>query len=116
GTQFLTAKPLLVMLNLGEEDLARRDEIEATYREQFSGPNRDVAAMGGKFEMELNELSEEEAAEFREAAGVTESGMAGAIRASYRLLGLISFLTAGEDECRAWTVAEGSTAPVAAGK
>ena len=66
--------------------------------------------------MELNELSEEEANEFRASAGVTESGMAGAIRLSYHLLGLISFLTAGPDECRAWTVPDGSTAPEAAGK
>ena len=61
-------------------------------------------------------MSDEEAEEFRASAGVTESGMAGAIRMSYQLLGLISFLTAGPDECRAWTVEAGSTAPVAAGK
>ncbi|MGE5596339.1 MAG: redox-regulated ATPase YchF [Hyphomicrobiales bacterium] len=116
GTQFLTARPLLLIINIGEEDLPRRAEIEAEYRERYRGPGRDVAVFCGKFEMELNELDEEAAAEFRESAGVTESGMAGAIRMSYALLGLISFLTAGPDECRAWTVAAGSTAPVAAGK
>ena len=116
GTQFLTAKPLLLLINIGEEDLPRRAELEAAYRQKYAGPGRDVAVMAGKFEMDLNELSEGEAAEFRAAAGVTESGMASAIRASYRLLGLISFLTAGPDECRAWTIPAGATAPEAAGK
>jgi len=116
GTQFLTAKPLLLLINIGEEDLPRRAELEAACRAKYAGPGRDVAVMAGKFEMDLNELSEEEAAEFRAAAGVTESGMASAIRASYRLLGLISFLTAGPDECRAWTIPAGATAPEAAGK
>ena len=116
GTQFLTARPLLIVLNIGDGDLPRRMEIEAEMRPKHQGPKRDIAVFSGKFEMELNELSDEEAAEFRAEAGVTESGMAEAIRLSYALLGLISFLTAGHDECRAWTVAAGSPAPVAAGK
>jgi GTP-binding protein YchF len=116
GTKFLTAVPLLVVVNIGDGDLPRRGAIEAEYRARYEGKARDVAVFCGKFEMELNELSDEEAAEFRESAGVTESGMANAIRVSYELLGLISFLTAGPDECRAWTLAAGSTAPVAAGK
>jgi GTP-binding protein YchF len=116
GSQFLTATPMLVIVNIGDSDLPRRAELEERYREQLRRPQRDVAVFDGRFEMELNELSEEEAAEFRESAGVTESGMAGAIRLSYHLLGLISFLTAGPDECRAWTIPEGSTAPEAAGK
>jgi ribosome-binding ATPase len=116
GSQFLTARPLLLMFNIGEEDLPRREELEAELRERYAGPGRDVAVFSGKFEMELNELSEEEAEEFRASVGVTESGMAGAIRVSYALLGLISFLTSGPDECRAWTVRAGATAPEAAGK
>ncbi len=116
GTQFLTAKPLLVVVNCGEEDLARRDALEADYRAKYAGPGREVAVFSGKFEMELNDLSDAEAAEFRASAGVTESGMAGAIRLSYGLLGLLSFLTAGPDECRAWTVRAGAPAPEAAGK
>lgn len=116
GTKFLTAVPLLVVVNIGDGDLARRGDIEAEYRAKYEGAARDVAVFCGRFEMELNELSDEEAAEFRESAGVTESGMANAIRVSYELLGLISFLTAGPDECRAWTVTAGSSAPVAAGK
>jgi len=116
GTQFLTAKPLMLIINIGEGDLSRRAELEEQYRAKYRRPGRDVAVFCGKFEMDLNELSEEDAAEFRASAGVTESGMAGAIRMSYALLGLISFLTAGPDECRAWTVEAGSTAPEAAGK
>jgi len=116
GTQFLTALPLLLVLNIGDSDLPSWREVEAEFRARYRGPGRDVAVFSGKFEMELNDLSEAEAAEFREAAGVTESGMASAIRASYALLGLISFLTSGPDECRAWTVGAGATAPEAAGK
>lgn len=116
GTQFLTAKPLLLMINIGESDLARRAELEAEYRARYQAPKRDVAVFSGKFEMDLNELSEEDAEEFRASVGVTESGMANAIRMSYGLLGLISFLTAGPDECRAWTVEKGASAPEAAGK
>lgn len=116
GSQFLTAQPLVVVINIGEEDLSNRLALEEEYRKKYRTPGRDVAVFCGKFEMELNELGDDEAAEFRESAGVTESGMAGAIRISYSLLGLISFLTAGPDECRAWTVAAGATAPEAAGK
>ena len=116
GSQFLTAAPFLLVVNIGEADLERREAIEADYRARYEGKGRGVAVFCGKFEMDLNELSEADAEEFRTSAGVTESGMAGAIRVSYGLLGLISFLTAGPDECRAWTVTAGATAPVAAGK
>ncbi len=116
GTQFLTGRPMLVIVNVGEDDLARRGELEEQFRAKYRRPGRDVAVFSGKFEMDLNELSDEEAEEFRASVGVTESGMANAIRSSYELLGLISFLTAGPDECRAWTVEAGSPAPEAAGK
>lgn len=116
GTQFLTARPMLIIINVGEDDLARRAEIEEPFRSKYRGKGRDVAVFSGKFEMDLNELSDEEADEFRASVGVTESGMANAIRLSYELLGLISFLTAGPDECRAWTVERGASAPEAAGK
>lgn len=116
GSQFLTALPLLIIVNIGEADLPRRAELESRWQGELQRTARDVAVFCGKFEMELNDLGDEEAAEFRESVGVTESGMTGAIRMSYKLLGLISFLTAGPDECRAWTVPAGSTAPEAAGK
>ena len=66
--------------------------------------------------MELNSLSEEEAKEFQEDIGVLERGYEGVLRLSYELLGLISFLTVGEDECRAWTIKKGLSAPKAAGQ
>jgi ribosome-binding ATPase len=116
GSQFLTALPLLLVFNVGEDDLPRRTELETELRDRYAGIARDVAVFSGRFEMELNELSDEEAEEFRASVGVTESGMAGAIRASYALLGLISFLTVGPDEVRAWTVRKGAPAPEAAGK
>jgi GTP-binding protein YchF len=116
GSQFLTGRPLLLVINIGEEDLVHRTALEEEYRAKYRATGRDVAVFCGKFEMELNDLGDEEAAEFRESVGVTESGMAGAIRISYALLGLISFLTAGPDECRAWTVRAGAAAPEAAGK
>ena len=116
GSQFLTQKPLLDLVNIGEEDLSRRLAIEEELRAARGGSGRDLAVMGGRFEMELNELSDDEAAEFREEAGVEQSGMDEAVRRSYALLGLISFLTVGPDECRAWTDEEGATAPEAAGK
>ena len=106
----------MIIVNIGEEDLPRRALLEDEYRTSQRRRGRDCAVFCGKFEMELNDLSEEEAEEFRQSAGVTESGMAGAVRLSYELLGLISFLTAGPDECRAWTVERGATAPEAAGK
>jgi hypothetical protein len=116
GSRFMTRLPMLILLNIGEEDLERRLAIESALQEKYRAHGRDAAVVAGKFEMELNDLSDDEAEEFRASAGVTESGMAGAIRLSYSLLGLISFLTTGPDECRAWTVEAGSTAPVAAGK
>jgi GTP-binding protein YchF len=116
GSQFLTWLPMLVVINIGDDDLPRRAEMEDEFRAKYGRRGRDVAVFSGKFEMELNELNDEEAAEFRASVGVTESGMAEALRMSYLLLGLISFLTAGPDECRAWTVTAGSTAPEAAGK
>ena len=116
GARFLTEKPLLDLVNVGEDDLPRREAIEDGLRAAYGGPARDLAVMGGRFEMELNELDADEAEEFRREAGGGRSGMAEAVRRSYALLGLISFLTVGPDECRAWTVAGGATAPDAAGR
>jgi len=116
GSQFLTAKPLLIVVNIGEDQLPERTPLEVTHQAAHRRTAREIAVFCGKFEMDLNDLSDEDAEEFRASAGVTESGMAGAIRMSYALLGLISFLTAGPDECRAWTVRKGASAPEAAGK
>ncbi|MHB8575059.1 MAG: redox-regulated ATPase YchF [Dehalococcoidia bacterium] len=117
GYRFLTQRPMLVLLNIGEEDVARADTIEAEYRARLTTPRTEVAAFCGKLEMELAALEGDEAREYRAELGLgVETGLDRAIRLSYRLMGLISFLTAGEDECRAWTVNDGATAPQAAGK
>jgi GTP-binding protein YchF len=115
--RFLTALPLLIVLNIGEDALDRREQIEQEKREQFAGPRTNVAAFCGKLEMELLDLSPEDAAEYRAELGLgEETGLDRAIRLSYHLLGLLSFLTAGADEVRAWTVRQGAAAPEAAGK
>lgn len=117
GFQFLSQKPLLVVLNLGEEDAARLHEVEKEYREgALAGRARtEVAAICGKIEAELAELSAEEQAEYLTSYGLQDSGLERLISATYRLLGLMSFLTAGEDEVRAWTIPMNSPAVKAAG-
>jgi GTP-binding protein YchF len=117
GFQFLSQKPMLYVLNIGEADVSRMHEIEEEYRK---GPlagrtNTAVSAICGKIEAELAELSPEEAREYLASYGLKESGLERLIAATYALLGLMSFLTAGETEVRAWTVPMQSTAQKAAG-
>jgi GTP-binding protein YchF len=118
GFTFLSQKPVLYVLNLGEKDAARANAaqefaVEAGLRQR---PNAAVTAICGKVEAELAELGDAEAAEFLASYGLKESAMARFIRASYQLLGLISFFTVGDDECRAWTLRSGSSALDAAGE
>jgi GTP-binding protein YchF len=116
GFGFLTGKPLLILLNLGEDQLgAAGDALVARAQEQFGGTQIEFAALAGKIEMELAQLDPDDAAVFMEDLGITESGLDRVIAVSYKLLGLISFLTAGPDECRAWTIPAGSSAVEAAG-
>jgi len=114
--QFLSDKPLLIVLNIDEGDAARAPGIEAEYAGPDAGPHTAFAAISGKIEQELAQMSDEDAAEFRKDLGITEPGLDRMIRMSYQLTGLISFFTVGPDECRAWNVHAGATAPVAAGK
>jgi GTP-binding protein YchF len=117
GFRFLTQKPLLLVLNIGEEGIPERASLEAGWRERYTLPHTDVAVLSGRLEMELLDLTPEEALEYRRDLGLEEeTGLDRAIRLSYALLGLISFFTVGPDECRAWTVEQGATAPRAAGK
>ena len=117
GFQFLSQKPMLFVLNIGEEDAARMHEIEEQYRKgPLAGRSRTaVTAICGKIEAELAELSAEEAREYLASYGLKESGLERLISATYALLGLMSFLTAGETEVRAWTIPMNSTAVKAAG-
>ncbi len=117
GFQFFSQKPLLCIVNLGEEDAGRLHEVEAGYRR---GPlagraNTGVVAVCGKIEAELAELPPEEASEYLASYGLQEPALDRVISATYSLLGLMSMLTAGETEVRAWTIPAGSTALKAAG-
>jgi GTP-binding protein YchF len=119
GFMFLSQKPVLYALNIGESGTLGDDLASAVERYKLSGvaqrPNAGATAICGKVEAELAEMDEAEATDFLSSYGLHESGLVRLIRKSYELLGLISFFTAGEDECRAWTVPTGSKAPQAAG-
>jgi ribosome-binding ATPase len=117
GFMFLTRKPMLYVLNLGDEEASEVDRvIEKHHLEKLAAkPQTAVVPFCGKIEAELAELSDAEAAEMMSAYGLAESGRDRLIQASYRLLGLISFLTCGEPECRAWTIECGMNAQKAAG-
>jgi hypothetical protein len=119
GFMFLSQKPILYALNIGESTTLGDDLESAVSRfkldEVAHRPNAGATAICGKVEAELAEMDDEEAAEFLEGYGLRESGLVRLIRKSYELQGLISFFTAGEDECRAWTIPVGSKAPQGAG-
>jgi len=117
GFQFLSRKPMLCVLNLGEDDAAKLHEREREYREGPLAGRRHTAAAAvcGKIEAELAELPRAEQADYLASYGLEESGLERLISATYKLLGLMSFLTAGEDECRAWTIPIDSPAVKAAG-
>ncbi len=114
--QFLTAKPQLIVLNIGEDRLGDADSLEEEWRARYSRPRLEVAVLSAEIEEELAELSEEDAGEFRSAMGLGGTGSERIIRLSYSLLGLISFFTVVSQEVKAWTIHKGTTAPRAAGK
>jgi GTP-binding protein YchF len=114
GFRFLTEKPVLVLLNVGEADLPRADSTVASVERGYHHEHALVAALSAKIEMELGELEPADVAVFMTELGIAESGLARVIHLSYALLGLISFLTAGPDEVRAWPIPSGSTAVDAA--
>lgn len=112
--QFLTAKPMLIVLNIGEAQLSQASSLEDEIRVAY--PQFGTIALCGKLELELEQLNDTEAAEFREAMGLTQPALEQVIDLSYRVLGLISFFTTASDQLRAWTIPRGTTAPRAAGK
>ncbi len=114
GFRFLTQKPVLILLNVGEADLPREAEIVASIADRYTHAHTLVDALSARIEMELGELAPDEVAVFMEELGLKESSLDRVIALSYRLLGLISFLTAGPDEVRAWPIRDGSTAVEAA--
>lgn len=115
GFRFLTQKPVLVLINVGESDLPREAEIVAGIGGRYKHQRALVDALSAKIEMELGELEADDAGAFMVELGLHESSLDRVIRLSYRLLGLISFLTAGPDEVRAWPVPDGSSSVDAAG-
>jgi len=117
GFAFLTMKPLLVIVNADEADGALLDRGPEAFglEEAAARPDTEVVAMSAKIEAEIAHLDRENAEEFRADLGITEPALDRVIRASYRLLGNISFFTVSEDECRAWTIRRGSSARGAGG-
>ena len=115
----LTYKPVIYAANVAEDDLGDDGASNAMVTEvkKFAeGEKSEVFVICAQIEQEISELEEEEKAMFLEDMGLSESGLEKLIRASYHILGLMSFLTAGEDETRAWTIKIGTKAPQAAGK
>jgi len=119
GFMFLSEKPILYVLNIGESGELGSELEEAVSKYKLTDiaarPNSAATAICGKVEAELSEMSDEDAAEFLSSYGLKESGLTRLIRTTYRLLGLISFFTSGEDECRAWQIPAHTRAQEAAG-
>ncbi|MCR4417546.1 MAG: redox-regulated ATPase YchF [Ignavibacteria bacterium] len=114
--QLLTLKPMLIALNLDEKMINKEDEFFDILIKKKISKNTRAIAFYGKIEMELSELSDEEAKAFMEEYGIKESALTKLIREAYDLLGLQSFFTVGEDEVRAWTIRKGMNAQEAAGE
>ena len=115
----LTYKPVIYVANVSEDDLAddaANNEGVQAVREYAKGEQSEVFVVCAEIEAEISELDDDEKKMFLEDLGLKESGLEKLIKASYKLLGLISYLTAGEPEVRAWTITEGTKAPQAAGK
>jgi len=117
GYALLSGKPMLLVANLGEAQIRDASAwLSRSGLQEFAKkPGLGVCAVAAPIEAEMAELTPEDARAFREDLGLAEPGLDRVIRSTYELLGLVSFLTAGEDECRAWTIARGTRAQLAAG-
>ncbi len=111
-----TAKPMMIVLNISEDDVADVPALEAEWRARLSQTSREVVALCASLEEELGQLPEDDEAEFRASLDAGQPGRDRVAEASYALLGLVSFLTVGPDEVRAWTIARETPAQRAAGK
>ncbi len=114
--QFLTAKPLLILVNIGEEQIPQAASLEADLNSRYSRAKSGIITLCGELEMELTQLDDDAAKEFRAEFGITESGLDRIIKLSYELLGLVSFFTTASDEVKAWSIQKGTNALKAAGK
>ncbi len=117
GFQFLSEKPMLLVLNIGEERTDEMERLQARYEAELVQGRKNLAlsTVCGSVESELVDLDEDDRQEYLESYGLASSGIERLVAATYDLLGLMSFLTAGETECRAWTIRRGATAVLAAG-
>ena len=111
----LTKKPIIYMANVSEDDIVSGNEYVEKVKEYASKENSKVVMLSAKVESELSELNDEDKALFLEDLGIKESGLDKLIKATYDILGLATFFTAGKDECRAWTYKKGMKAPECAG-
>ncbi|MBQ7308482.1 MAG: redox-regulated ATPase YchF [Clostridia bacterium] len=112
----LTSKPVIYVGNIAETEIGTKNKYVLALEDLAKEQNSEVIVVSARIEEELASLDEEERVLFKEELGITSSGLEKLITTSYRVLGLISFLTAGEKEVRAWTIKNGSKAPQAAGK
>lgn len=116
GFRFLTSKPLIVVINVGEDQTSEAAKLEAKLSATYEGPRVRTAVVCGALEMELAQMEPAEEREFRESLGAGESGLDRMIRLSHNVAGLITFFTVGPDENKAWTIPSGTPALKAAGK
>jgi len=118
--QLISIKPVLYIANVSEDDLHEDNDmvkrLKAAIFENYSGNHKDIIKISAKIEEEIAQFDDDEKAEFLADLGLEASGLDQVISVGYKLLGLVTFLTAGPDECRAWTVTAGTKAPQAAGK
>jgi hypothetical protein len=115
GFQFITIKPLLYVININEADLSKADQIVSDLKKVVT-PGTKITALSAEIEKEISQLDEEDAQVFLEDLQITEPATEKLIRVSYELMGLQSFFTVGEDECRSWAIIKGTRAQKAAGQ
>jgi GTP-binding protein YchF len=114
--QLLTAKPMFIVVNIGEDQLAQSATLEADLNKQFADAKCKVVTFCGKLEMELAQLEEKAAQDFRQEYGLKESGLERTVKTSYELADLVTFFTIASNDVRAWSIKKGTHAQKAAGK
>ena len=112
GFGLLSAKPVIVLVNIGEERLGESDEIYSQAAARFRGPMMEAAVLCGALEMDLAQMEPGEEREMREGLGLGESGLDRMIALSHRAAGVVTFFTGNDNEVRAWTVPRGTEASV----
>jgi GTP-binding protein YchF len=114
--QFLTTKPRLIVVNIGEDQIAEAQTMQDKLNARYARPGSKVITLCGELEMEISQLDDEAAKAFRDEYCLPEAGLEHVVELSYELLGLISFFTTASDEMKAWSITQGTTALKAAGK